>query len=63
MTPDRLNYCSSTYYLEPFLSFLMMGAATSFGSLATAGAKGVHSGICVTHVSACLLYSLIWKVL
>ena len=51
------------FYLEPFLSFLMMGAATSFGLLATAGARGVHSGICVTHVSACLLYSLIWKVL
>ena len=49
------------YYLEPFFLLLMIGPDACFGSFATAGAKGVHSGICVTQVSACRLYSLIWK--
>ena len=48
-------------YLVPSFKFFMIGADMSFGELARAGARGVHSGICVTHVSPWRLNSLIWK--
>ena len=38
-------------YLVPSFKFFMIGADMSFGELARAGARGVHSGICVKHVS------------
>ena len=42
---------SDQNYLEPFALFLIIGDVPTLGLLATAGANGVHSGICVTQVS------------